>query len=94
MTDTTKSFLTTANRVLLRCWLIGMGVLLVWVGFYLALGQKAYQVHGRLFHLTAHDLNMLAYAGMMLWKMLVLALFFLPWLAIRLVLRQAENSAS
>ena len=45
-------------------------------------------LHGPLMDLSAHDLNVIHYSGMAFLKLVVICLFFFPWLAIKLVLRK------
>ena len=50
------------------------------------LGELIYDIHGALFGLSQHELAVIFYCGMGLLKLAAFTLFFLPWLAIRVVL--------
>jgi hypothetical protein len=79
--------LDTLSKVLLRCWIFGFAILLVWLGVVLFASDHVAQFHGRLFGVTKHELEVILYCAIGLLKQLVVVFFFLPWLSIRLVLR-------
>ena len=85
MTDSTRysELFDTLAKVLLRCWLYGFLLLLIWFGAYMAAGDAIYRVHGPMFGLSKHEMDVIFYCGMGLWKLSVLVFFFIPWLAIR-----------
>lgn len=86
----TRELLDALARVLLRCWLFGFMLLLAWLAVFMFAGERAHELHRSLFGLTQHELNVISYCGVALAKLLVLLLFFFPWLAIRLVLRDVR----
>jgi len=88
MTEPTHDFLDTIAKILLRCWLFGFLLLLVWFGIYMLASDVIYRLHGTMFGLSGHDLNVIHYCGMAFAKLVVILLFFFPWLAIRLVLKK------
>ncbi len=81
-------FFDTLAKVLLRCWILGFVLLLFWFGSVTLAGDLAYQVHGDLFGLTLPELRIIHYCGMLLTKLIVGVLFFIPWVSIRLVLKR------
>lgn len=83
-------FFSTLAKVLLRCWLFGFVLLLIWLGVILLAGDAVHRLHGGMFGLSKHELDLIFYCGMGLLKLLVLVFFFIPWLAIRLVLRSEK----
>ena len=89
MTEPTRTteFFETLARVLLRCWIFGSLLLLLWFGVYAWAGETILRLHGNLYRLSKHELDLIFYCGMVLLKLCVLMFFFFPWLAIRLVLR-------
>lgn len=89
MTDANRDSLETIARVLLRCWLLGFGLLLVWFAAtqVVAMNKFVHELHTSMFGLSTHEVDLIFYCGMGLLKLCVLTLFFIPWLAIRLVLR-------
>ena len=84
MSDSTRlpEFFDTLAKVLFRCWLYGFLLLFFWFGLYFAAGDFIHRVHGPMFDLTTHEMNLIFYCGMGLLKLSVLVLFFFPWLAI------------
>ena len=90
MTTSTEinDLLDTLAKVLLRCAVFGFLLLLLWFGLCMLAGDMVYGLHGRLFDLTRHELNLIHYCGMAFVKMCVLLFFLFPYIAIRLVLRK------
>ncbi|NUQ61846.1 MAG: hypothetical protein HUU20_05120 [Pirellulales bacterium] len=78
--------LDTVAKVLLRCFVLGFLLLLLWFFAYLAGGDVIYH-QGTWFDLTPHEINVIHYCGMGLVKGCMLLFFLFPYLAIRLVLR-------
>jgi hypothetical protein len=74
----------TLGSVLLYCWMFGFGLLLFWFGMYRLAGSFIHRLHGSLFGLTPHELDVIFYCGMGLLKLGVIQLFFFAWLAIQL----------
>jgi hypothetical protein len=64
-------------------------LLFVWLGAFLS--GAVYKLHGPLMDLSNHDLNVIHCSGMAFVKLSVILFFFFPWLAIRLVLRNAKG---
>ena len=81
--------LDLAAKILLRCWICGVLLLLIWVGVFLLAGDLIYILHGNMFGLSFHELRIIHYSGMAFVKVCVILFFFFPWLAIRLVLHKA-----
>ena len=91
MTDQTKNVLIAVASVLLRCWIFGFVLLFIWFGAVLLMGGVIYKLHGPMFGLSTHELDVIFYCGMGLLKLCVLTFFFIPWLAIKHVLRQQSS---
>jgi hypothetical protein len=89
----TTEFFDTLARVLLRCAALGFLLLLFWLGFLVLAWDLVYSIHGRMFGLTPHELNVIHYCGMGLVKMVIFCFFVIPWAAIRLVLK-SQGSVS
>lgn len=88
MTNQTTESLEVVGKILLRCWTLGLLLLLIWFGFFMVAPNVIYGLHGRLFNLTPHELNIIHYSGMAFVKLVVICFFFLPWVAIRMVLKR------
>lgn len=94
MTDSTRDTLDTLAKVLLRCWIMGFVFLFISLGVILLMSETIYNLHGSMFGLSAHELDVIFYCWMGLLKIAVLTIFFIPWLSIKMVLRSAETPQS
>jgi hypothetical protein len=74
-------------KILLRCWLLGFALLLLWAGVVVFGRETVYRLNSNIFGLTEHELDVVFYAGIVFTKTLVLLFFFFPWLALRLTMR-------
>ena len=70
MTDSTHEFLEILGKIMLRCWIFGFLLLLLWFGGFMS--GVVYEVHGPLMYLTKHDLNVIHYCGMAFAKLVVI----------------------
>jgi hypothetical protein len=86
MTGSTRDLFDALARVLLRCWIGGYVLLFVWAGAFAS--HVIHKLHGPLMRLSDHELDLLHYGGMGFLKLMVLTLFFIPWISIKLVLRK------
>lgn len=89
MSDSIKDLLETTKDVLLRCWIFGFVLLFIWLGAILLMGNLIYDLHGPIFGLTSHEIDLISYCGMGILKLIVLVCFFIPWLSIKMVLKQS-----
>jgi hypothetical protein len=90
MIDSTRDFFDTLAKVLLRCWLFGFALLLFSVVVFMLTGGIIDDIHGRMFGLTPHEVDLIFYCWLGALKLFVLVLFFMPWLAIKLVLKKEK----
>jgi len=78
----------TLARILLRCFVLGYLLLLLWFVMSLFGGEMIYaRLGGKLFGLTQDEVDMVNYCGMAFVKGIVILFFLIPYIAIRLVLR-------
>ena len=89
MSDSTRELLETTKDVLLRCWMFGFVLLVISLGATLLTGNLIHDLHGSMFGLTNHELDLIFYCRMGILKLIVIACFFIPWLSIKLVLKQS-----
>ncbi len=87
MSETTREMFDTLGRVLLRCWIFGFVLQLVSFGGVLLMGSVVYDLYGSLFGMTKFESDMIIVGYLAVIKLCVLVFFFIPWLAIRLVLK-------
>ena len=78
--------------VLLRCFIYGFVLLLVWFVLFLAAGECMYDFHSAMFDITLHEFDVMNYCGMGLLKILVFVGFLIPYIAIRLTAKKQNSS--
>lgn len=71
--------------ILIRCFLGGMALLMLWFAGFAAAGDSIYQVHSRWFQIPRQTFDAIHYAGMALTKITIILFFLLPWIAIKLL---------
>ena len=91
MSDQITELLEVVSKILLRCWIFGFLLLMIWFGFFMLAPNVIYSLHGSMFGLSPHELNLILYCGMGLVKLIVICFFFFPGLSIRMVLRKAKT---
>jgi len=69
--------------ILIRCFLGGVVLLMVWFAGFAAAGDWIYQVHSRWFHIPRPSFDAIHYAGMAVTKIAIILFFLLPWIAIK-----------
>jgi hypothetical protein len=89
MSDQTTELLEAVSKILLRCWILGFLLLMIWFGIFMLAPTVIYSLHGSMFGLSPQGINLIHYCGMGLFKIFVLILFLLPWMSIRMVLKKA-----
>lgn len=91
MTESTRDFFDTLAKVLLRCWIISFALGLFSFVVFMLTGEIIDKIHGKMFGLSAHELDLIIYCGLGLFKLFVFVFFLFPWLAIRMVLRKSNG---
>jgi len=91
MTDQMKDFLKVVGNVLFYCWIFGFVLLFIGFGVAQMMAQAVYEIHGAMFGLSSHEINVVFYCWLGLTKLHVLTLFFIPWLAIKMVLNEQDG---
>ncbi len=76
-----------ARKTLLWCTLVNYGILLVWFFCLLAAHNWMYQLHGRWFHLSVEQFDVLHYAGMAIYKIGIILLNLVPYIALHITRR-------
>jgi hypothetical protein len=87
MTNSSQEFFEILGKILLRCWIIGFLMMLFSLVVFMLTGEVIYSIHGKMFGLSSHELDLIMYCGLGLFKVFVLIFFLLPWVSIKLVLR-------
>lgn len=91
MSKQITEWLEVVAKILLRCWIFGFLLLMIWFGFFMLAGNVIDDLHGNMFGLNPHELSIIHYCGMAFVKLVVICFFFFPWAAIRLVLGKAKG---
>ncbi len=81
------------TRVLATCFLVAVGLILVWFVFYLAAGEFAYAIHSKLFDIDRQQFAAMNYYGMAIFKMLAFLLFLIPYIALKITGNRKGQSA-
>ena len=87
MMNQTDTILKQISGILLRSFIVAMAFLILWLLIYLMVGDYWYIGHTKLFNLSEHELFLLNYAGMGLFKMLAFCFILCPFLAIEMMIR-------
>ena len=69
--------------ILIRCFLGGMVLLMVWFAWFTVAGDWIYQVHSRWFQIPRPSFDAIHCAGMAVTKIAIILFFLLPWIAIK-----------
>jgi len=85
-------FFETLARVLIRAFLLGAVLLMVWLFGILIGGDFTYAMHSQWFEISRHDFDVMNYYGMALLKTSLLVFFLLPYISIRWVLWRKKGA--
>jgi hypothetical protein len=77
--------LESAREILLWCAVINYGVLLWWFLFFRFAHDWLYRFHTRWFHIRPDQFDTIHYAGMAIYKIGILLLNLVPYLALLIV---------
>ncbi len=94
--DETRSqgeLLATLARILIRCFLLGIAVVMYWAGMVVFAGDFVYNMHSSLFPMSSQQFYSIHYAGIAFTKVCIFLFFLLPYISIRLVQRKNRNSS-
>jgi len=86
-----NEMLEVTGQVLIRCFVMGLLVLLFWLGALMLAGDLAYSVHAKIAPISREQFYLINYAGGLMTKAAVFVLFFFPYIAIRLVIRKRKS---
>jgi hypothetical protein len=75
------------RKALLWCAVINYGILLVWFLFFVLAHDWMYLLHGRWFHLSVEQFDILHYGGMSIFKLGMVLLNVVPFIALRIACR-------
>ena len=81
----------TIAGVLIRCFVIGIVLLTIWLVIVMAVPDRAWQVHGKFFDLSGEQVVLVQYTGLLMTKIGIFALFLFPYIGIKLALRKRRK---
>jgi hypothetical protein len=76
----------TVRKTLLWCAIINYGILLVWFIAFVLAHDWMHTFHGRWFRLTIEQFDLVHYAGMAIFKIGILLLNLVPFVALQIAL--------
>ena len=79
------------RRVLLWCTAINYLIILIWFAFFILTHDWLYRFHGRWFHISLEQFDMLHYAGMSIYKLGILLFNLVPLLALHIGARHTNR---
>jgi hypothetical protein len=85
-------FLEALARILIRSFLFGVCLMLLWFLFYLLLPDWTYEMNTKWFNIGRHEFDLINYCGIGLMKITLLLFFLFPYLSLRLILRKKKKS--
>ena len=86
-----ENMLDAIAGVLIKCFVLGIVFMIIWVIMVMGLPDWAWQMHGRLFDLSREQVARAHYAGMLITKVGIFMLFLFPYIGIKLVLRKRNR---
>jgi hypothetical protein len=75
------------RNTLLWCAFINYGILLVWFLLFILAHDWMYLLHGRWFRFSVEQFDMLHYAGMSIYKLGIILLNLVPYIALKIARR-------
>jgi MFS superfamily sulfate permease-like transporter len=82
------NLLETIARVLIRCFFMGVALILIWLGFLVFAGEFTYNIHSWFIPISRQQFDCIHYAAMAITKLCIFLFFLLPYIAIRIVLKK------
>jgi hypothetical protein len=92
MSKETTEWLEVVAKILPRCWILGFLLMRFSFVVFMLTGEVIYDIHGKMFGLSPHELDLLMHGGLGLFKLAIIRFFLLPWLSIRMVANRAQQA--
>ncbi len=93
-TERNDGFLQTVATILLRSFLFGLAILVVWFFLYLITPNWMYELNASWFNVGKRDFDLINYFGIGFFKISIILFFLLPYLAIRSMSRKKGRKKS
>lgn len=75
----------TLRDMLLWCSIINFGLLILWSLFFALFRDWAFNIHNKLFKISADKFNTINYASMAFYKICVFVFNIVPYIALRII---------
>ena len=75
----------TLKEFFLLCAVINYAILLVWFGAFVMARTQLHEIHSRWFRLSDEVFDVTMYAGMAVYKLMILVFALVPYLALMLI---------
>jgi hypothetical protein len=75
----------SSREFLLYCTIISYGILIVWFFYFLYKRDLIFREHSRWFKLNEEQFDVLMYVGMMIFKLMIMVFFLIPYIALVLM---------
>ncbi len=85
--------LDTAAKILIRCFFLGIVILLYWGGIIIFAGDFVFSVHSVIFPISSQQFYAINYAGIAFTKVCVFLFFLLPYIAIKLLRGKSRKTS-
>ena len=92
--NSVNNILDAIAGVLIRCFVIGIVLLTIWLVIVMGVPDWAWQMHGKFFDLSGEQVILVQYTGLLLTKIGIFALFLFPYIGIKLALRKRSRRPS
>ncbi len=77
-------------RVLIRCFVMGIALMVLWLAILVLAGDFTYSVHSRLIPIPRQQFDSVQYVAIAVTKGCIFLFFLLPYIAIRLGMRRRQ----
>ena len=88
-----NGLLEALSKVLIRCFIIGILLMLFWACLFMVGADFAYGIHSKWFDISRQQFHLICYGGMGIVKIIILTFFLLPYISIRMVLAKGKSGA-
>lgn len=79
------------EKILLRCFIISVGIQLLWVTAILTLGEQVSPIHMKLFSISKEYFYRTNYISLAFFKLFTSSIFLIPFIALKIGSKDIEN---
>lgn len=84
------NLLEAIGGILIRCFVMGIALMIIWLGFLVFAGEFTYKVHSWFIPISRQQFDCIHYGAIAITKGCIFLYFLLPYIAIRLVLKRRQ----